>query len=743
MDPVQPSRQLPPHARPSAFAGLETSATLGAAQIDALARALLGELSLDEKIGMMSGDRPFFEGAAHLAGGGYRRHPLTTAGSLPRLGIPGLRFADGPRGLMLAGATTFPVAMARGASWDPQLECRIGSVMGREARAHGANMIGAPCINLLRHPAWGRAQEGYGEDTHHLGEMGAALTRGIQQHVMSCAKHFALNSMENARFTVDVQADERALHEVYLPHFKRVVDEGVASLMSAYNSVNGEWAGQNRALLTGILQQMWGFEGFVQTDWVWGMRDGKQGALAGQHLEMPLTNLFARQLPTLIEQGEVSESVVDDAVLRILRQQLRFAQGRDPQHYPQEIVGCQAHLQLAREAAIKGMVLLKNEGNILPLRGVGAVALIGRFASAPNTGDLGSSSTQPAHVVTPLQGLLSAADAHFNITHSDASSLEHAKTVARLAEVAVCVVGLDFIDEGEYVAPTNGGGPWNDHFPQPTAEEAPTARLFQERMAAGTISLAGRPLASRGGDRRSLRLRAEDEALIAAVAAENPRTIVCILAGSAVITEAWRDKVAGILMLWYPGQEGGHAFADVLLGKASPGGRLPCSFPKREEDLPFFDRDATQITYDLWHGYRKLERDGAEPAFPFGFGLSYTSFALGGLRLARTTIGALESVVVTLEVSNTGDMAGEEVVQLYIGARSSAVERAPKELKAFSKVPLAAGERRVVRMAVPARELAYFSSAQGGWVIEPGEYEVFVGRHSQDAGALRAMFCIA
>jgi len=237
-----------------AFGALQTRQPLTPAQIEGIARGLLAQLSLEEKIGMMSGDLSFFPGLLQMGSGGYNRFPLTTAGAVQRLGIPGVRFTDGPRGVMLPEATTFPVSMARGASFDPQLEERIGDAIGREARANGANMIGAVCSNLLRHPAWGRAQESYGEDTYHMGEMGVALTRGVQRHVMACVKHFALNSMENSRFKVDVTADPRTLHEVYLPHFKRVVDAGVSSVMSSYNSLNGEWAGQNKVLLTDVLQ---------------------------------------------------------------------------------------------------------------------------------------------------------------------------------------------------------------------------------------------------------------------------------------------------------------------------------------------------------------------------------------------------------------------------------------------------------------------------------------------------------
>jgi beta-glucosidase len=252
----------------AAFGALETSESLSAEEIETRAQALLGRLGLEEKIELMGGDASFWGGLeAMFAPGGYSSRPWP-AGALPAHGVPGIRFVDGPRGLILQDATTFPVSMARGAAWDPDLEERIGDAIGREVRALGANFFGGVCINLLRHPAWGRAQETYGEDTHHLGVLGAALARGVQRHVMSCVKHYALNSMENARFTVDVSIDPRSLHEVYLPHFRRVVDEGVASVMSAYNSVNGEWAGQNRELLTDILKATWGFQGFVMTDFI-------------------------------------------------------------------------------------------------------------------------------------------------------------------------------------------------------------------------------------------------------------------------------------------------------------------------------------------------------------------------------------------------------------------------------------------------------------------------------------------
>src|SRR5690625_5276675 len=423
------------------------------AQLDGPAGDLLAQLTLEEKISMMSGDKPFYQGLADIVRGGYNRLPLTVAGEVPRLGIAGVRFADGPRGTIFPGATTFPAAIARGASFDPDLEERIGDVMGREARIYGANMIGAPCINLMRHPAWGRSQETYGEDSYHLGEMGVALVNGIQNHVMSCAKHFALNSMENSRFKVDVSADERAMHEVYFPHFKRVVDAGVASLMSSYNSLNGEWAGQNKDLLTGVLQDQWGFEGFVQSDWVWGMRDAKKAALAGQHVEMPFTNVYQRSLKGLIDAGEAPESVIEDSVLTVLRKQLRFADAHSGESYSTDQLGVESSRRLAREAAAKSIVLLKNENGILTLQDVQQLAVIGPLADTLNLGDHGSSATQPSYAVTPLQGLSAAANAPFNIRSSDGADLKGAAELPERADLAVAAVGVTCFNEGAYVAP--------------------------------------------------------------------------------------------------------------------------------------------------------------------------------------------------------------------------------------------------------------------------------------------------
>lgn len=719
-----------------AFAGLETTEQLSNEQIEEWTEELFGHLTQDEKIKMMSGDLPFWLGMADMMGGGYADHPWV-AGAVPRLGIPGIRFADGPRGVIMDAGTTFPVSMGRGATFDPELEERVGDVIGRELRAMGGNFFGGVCINLLRHPAWGRAQETYGEDPIHLGEFGAALVRGVQKHVMACAKHYALNSMENARFSVDVTIAPRPLHEIYLRHFKCAVDAGVASIMSAYNSVNGEWCGQNYVLLTEILKQQWGFQGFVMTDFIFGMRDSKKAALAGQDIEMPFDMIHRQHLKGLVERGEVPVERIDDAALRVLRQQVRFAQGRDPHEYSLDVVGSEAHRKIAREAAEKAIVLLKNEGALLPLKEVKKLAVIGKLAAVPNTGDAGSSNTRPPYVITLLQGLQEALDGQAEVIYDDGSDPARAAQTALEAQVAVIVAGYTHLDEGEYVSPDTMAE-LSKNFPPPTPEEMPAAQAMMATMGAtNSVPNAMPP----GGDRNLLTLHPNDEALIQTVVASNPRTVVAMMGGSAIITENWRGQVPAILMLWYPGMEGGHAFADILLGKVNPSGKLPCVFAARSEDLPYYDMNARAITYDLWHGYRKLERDGAVPAFPFGFGLSYTAFEFEGLRLSKTSLEADDTVTATLEVTNCGPVAGDTVVQVYVAVPDSRVERAPKELKAFQRVGLQPGETKTVQLDIPVKDLAYYDE-QSGWTVEATRYTLIVGQHSLDDQALRAEFKI-
>jgi len=308
------------------------------------AQNLLDRLSLSEKLGLLDGDTPFWGGMVDIALHDSSHRRPWPAGVVRRLGIGGLHFVDGPRGVVLeGGATTFPAPIARGASWDVDLEERIGEAMGREARSFGANLFGGVCVNLLRHPGWGRAQETFGEDPVHVGAMGAAMSRGVQRHAIACVKHFALNSIDSARFRVDVGASERVLQELYLPQFRDCVEAGALAVMSAYNSVNGDWCGQHPHLLTEILKQRWGFRGFVLTDFIFGIRDGAAALKAGQDLEMPFRMIFEASLPAALARGQVPMERIDDAVLRLLRAQQSVPEGP----YAVALRGCTEHRALA------------------------------------------------------------------------------------------------------------------------------------------------------------------------------------------------------------------------------------------------------------------------------------------------------------------------------------------------------------------------------------------------------------
>ncbi len=718
-------------------------------EVEARAEELLAQMSLEERLALMDGDLPLYPGLFQLLQRDYYHRFPFVAGRNRRLGIEGVRFIDGPRGVVLeGGATTFPVSMARGATFDPALEERIGDAIGRELRSHGGNLFGGVCINVLRHPAWGRAQETYGEDPMHLGAMGSALVRGVQRHALACVKHFAANSMENARFDVDVQIAPRPLHEIYLPHFKDCVDAGVAVVMSAYNAVNGEWCGQNRALLTEILRDRWGFEGFVISDFLFGLRDAERGALAGLDIEMPFRFVYRDRLREAVKSGRVPEVVIEQAVRRILRKLLALPEG----DYPRSVRACPAHVALAREAAEKAIVLLKNDGEVLPIEEEATVALFGALAAVENLGDRGSSDGRPEYVVTPLEGLRGV----FGGRLSDATDADvaTARAAAAEADVAVVVVGYTAAEEGELVAPPSIDA-FVPLFPPPLPLRGRIGGVLRRLFTGAVAALAGRVIGretgrmraaeasfGQGGDRRSLRLPPDQVELVRAVAEANPRTVVVVMAGSAVLTSEWDRLVPGILVLWYPGMEGGHALANVLSGRVSPGGRLPFAVPADEAHLPFFDRHAKRITYDAWHGYRKLERDGVRAAFPFGFGLGYTRFRYRDLALERDVLCPEDVLVATLDVENEGARAGDEVVQLYVGVGASKVERPAKELRAFARVHVAAGDRVRVRLEVPVRRLAFFDASSDELVVEKTHYHVLVGRHAEDDDALRATFVV-
>ena len=602
-------------------------------ELDSFAQTLFSKLTPDERLHLLDGDDAFWPGLHNLMTDGYNRRPIIH-GAIARLGIPGIRFADGPRGCVVGNSTAFPVPMARGATWDTDLESRIGLAIGREARAQGANFFGGVCVNLPRHPAWGRIQETYGEDPILLGEFGAALTRGIQRNMMACVKHYALNSMENARFQVDVDVNLDVLHETYLAHFRRIVEEGVAAVMSSYNSVRGEWAGQNRELLWDILREQWGFKGFVLSDFLFGLREGPLSLKNGLNVEAPFSNIRSRTLKTALDKGDISEADIERAGVSILRKQIENASRYETPEPQTSVIFCDEHRRLAREAAAKSITLLKNSDSngqpLLPLSSgdLSKVAVFGRLANSKDTGDKGSSAVRCPEVVSPYEGIKAALPGA-EVLLDDSGVAESSKTAAAGADVAVIVVGYDWRDEGEYTIPPFKTNPDLKKILPPvddTDEAKYAAKLMLEEVASVDLGAGENNYGlGAGGDRDSLRLKPSDVELIRAATEANPRTIVAIVAAGAVIMSDWDELPPSILYNWYSGSEGGHALADVLFGWVNPSGRLPFSIPTTEKHLPFFDKNATKITYDRFFGQRLLDRQHVDAAYPLGFGLSYTN----------------------------------------------------------------------------------------------------------------------
>ncbi len=722
--------RLAREARTRGLASTDTMPAESSAYEDAVRAVRTGEFTADEAasqlitmmtdgeiLGLLDGDSPRL--VLPFIPILLDRVPFV-AGAVSRLGIPGIRFSDGGRGVVIGASTAFPVTIARAATWDPLLEERVGVAIGLETRARGANYSASVCVNLLRHPAWGRAQECYGEDPVLTARMGSALTRGVRVNTMACVKHFALNSMENERFEVDVAVDEHSLHEVYLPHFKAVVDAGADSVMSSYNRVRGEYMDVNRALLTDVLRHEWGFSGFVTSDWVFGTHDAVVSLEAGMDVEMPLRLLRARALPAALRLGDLARSTVLQSARRILRTCVQHAATRDSAVPSRAVIASPAHRALAHEVATDSIVLLKNEAvgaaPLLPLApATRHLAVIGRLAAQANLGDHGSSRVRPPSTVSPLQGLREALPG-VRITTTNGRDERRAASLAAAAETAIVVVGLDQHDEGESVV--TGG-----------VDVGVLGREFGSgplrRVLIGLAHLASRFV--RGGDRSSLNLRPSDERLIQVVATANPRTVVVLVSGSAILTETWRDRVPALLLAWYGGMEGGRALASVLTGNEEPGGRLPFVLPTEAAHLPFFDSAAKSVVYDDQWGQRLLDGEGHRPAFPFGFGLGYTRIEHRLLGHTFDNTGGHADVL----IANKGDRNGSTVVQVY--AADVSLRRPVAQLLGFRKVTLEPGAETTVRVVLDAGPTLRRDSTTRRWSPRSGEWALQASQHSPES----------
>jgi beta-glucosidase len=666
-------------------------------------------------------------------------------------GVKGFEFRDGPRGVDLdpvkgggnGYSTSFPVASGRGATFDVDLEYKIGQAMGDELIASGGTMLLAPTVNIMRHPAWARAQESYGEDSFMLGRMGSALTAGAQEFAPACVKHYAGNNVDQNRDNVVAKMDEQTLQEVYARHFGMIVrDGGVACVMAAYNAVDSgsgpKKSTQNKHLLTDILRADYGFQGMVLSDW-WAMpgsqsadpgswaSNAKEALQAGLDMELPW-NLQFKAL------GGLSgiEADVATAAKRVMETKYRFHVGKigeplglktptthfDTGSY--SITGNEAHLALAEEAAAKGMVLLKNDKSILPIKGVTKVAVVGpqvpwalnrkpngehgqagtvNFASDPRLGDLGSSrvNADPAKSVGPCAGIKAAATAGISVTCADGAASADA---AKNADFVVIIAGLTAEDEGEDYTIT----------PEPSDR--------------------GKSLALDG--KAGI---ATQNAFISSIAAANPgKPIVVVLEGGSTIdVSSFIDKVSGLVMAWYPGQAGGSALGKLLFGAVSFSGKLPFTWAALDQYPPFAGSagDGNTTVMDYYLGYRYFDTQGKTATFPFGYGLSYSTFEYSNLFVPCSTVGKNGVVNVTVDIKNTGAVAADEIAFAFASfPGSQAAKRAVmgyKELKGFKRVSLMPGEAKRVTIPIRVSDLWYWDTASNSAKVEAGMVSVKVG----------------
>jgi len=653
--------------------------------IAAQASALMMLMTQKEKIYMLSGHtigQTTKDMVKTLWKRNYNVHPLQ-AGGCKRLGIPPILFTDGPRGVVAGHSTCFPVSAVRASSFDTDLEYRVGKAIASETIAQDANYFGGVCINVLRNPRWGRAQESYGEDQYVLGEFGVALTRAMQEEgIIACPKHYALNSIEDLRFAVDAKADERTLHEVYLPHFKKCIDAGAMSIMGAYNKVNGTFCCENAPLLTDILRKEWGFKGFVMSDFVKGVHSAEGSLPAGLDMEMMFTMHYSiSKIRSALKRGAIRQADIDQAVTNILFAELSLFPKMQPRD--KSVIGCRKHRELAQEAAEKGMVLLKNE-NVLPLKKDTKVMVCGPYADEVNVGDHGSSQVFDQHIVTPLEGLSKV------FTHT--STLE--------GNVAIVCVGSNYQHEGEFFA--------------------------------GMTQDPNKKPANCGGDRMSLRLTKEEVELLKQLKAEGKQTVVVLYSGATIITGDWTEWADAIVMNYYSGCEGGSALARLLSGEVNFSGHLPFTIAKDERDYPPFKTIGDkpyEVEYGYYHGYALLDKEGKEAEYPFGYGLSYTTFSLEKVEVTQSDDSMVK---VKANVVNTGDREGATVVQVYAGSdlSSTGEDRPLRQLKGFQRVEINPGESVPVEISVPIESLRFRHDGQ--WVLD-ARYNFFVGLDSREA----------
>ena len=647
----------------------------------ARARQLVARMTLDEKVDQMHGIRE---------GLNYRMIP-----ALPRLGIPEFHITNGPAGVSHGWggrqkpATALPSPTALAASWDVQLAHLYGEIAGSETLALGSQLLEGPDINIIRVPQNGRAFENYSEDPYLTSRMAVENIQGIQSAgALANVKHFLANNQETDRTTINEIIPERALREIYLPGFEASVKQGnVASVMCAYPRINGAFSCENQAYLHDILKQEWGFDGFVISDFG-ATHSAGQSMAAGLDTEFPSGRFYAEPLKKAVESGEVSVTSLDEALVRRYTKLIEFG-FFDPQRKNPVIDVMKSGLA-SRRIAEESMVLLKNQSGILPLdrAQLQSVALIGPYAVRALTGGGGSSDVIPLYTIEPVNGIrqqMLPGDFQNGVITIDGNDLAEAAKLAKASTVAIVMVGEN---QGE------------------------------------------------GAD-HAMDLPAAQNKLIETVAAANPQTIVVLKTGSAVLMP-WIDKVAAVLEAWYPGEEDGNAVARVLFGEVNPSGKLPVTFPAAAEDTlarnpEQYPGNGIEVHYSegIEVGYRWFQSNKIKPLFPFGFGLSYTTFTYSKPMI--TSLPNRQGVDVAFDLRNTGKLSGAEVAQVYVGFPPlDEGNEPPRQLKGFQKVALAPGESKTIHLTLDSRAFSYWSTAKHAWLTASGDYKIMIGGSSED-----------
>ena len=803
-----------------------TSALCQTAQVpqaatEARVDSMLKQLSLEEKVDLISGVDDFYIRA------------------LPRIGLPRLKMADGPVGVRNYGPSTVFGGIGLAASWDPALAQRVGAVIGEDARARGVHFMLGPGVNIYRAPMCGRNFEYFGEDPFLSARTAVAYINGMQsQGVSATVKHFMGNNQEYDRHNMDSEIDERTMREIYLPVFEAAVREAhVGAVMDSYNLTNGLHMTQNGYLNTDVAKKEWGFPGIIMSDWD-SVYDGVGAANGGLDVEMPSGKFMNRAtLLPAIKAGKVSEATIDDKVRRILRTAIQFGWlDRDQTDLSIPRLNLEGR-QTALEAARAGIVLLKNDGNLLPLdKGqLRSIAVIGPDAYPANPAGGGSAEAEPFAPVSFLEGIVNSLGGGAKVYYD--RGIPTFDDIAKHTEFVTAVPGgqkgvkaefftngnlsgtpgVTRIDEHVNYEPARGGKGaasdlsirWSGYFiPAVSGEylifvqgpgENGGYRLYLDKKLVldnwktwyafvGEVSLTlssgphqvelesyahggwgktrinlgiVRPETLVSAEAKSLAARADavvvaagfdpsdegessdrtfklppgQDELIQQIAAANKNTVVVMTSGGGMDMNAWVDHVPALLQAWYPGQEGGTALAQVLFGEVNPSGRLPISMERRWEDnavhdsyYPKSSEKKVEYTEGLFVGYRHFDKSGIKPLFPFGYGLSYTSFAYKNLTVAP----AADHTTVAFDVTNTGARAGAEVAQVYVGDRHASVPRPVKELKGFAKVQLNPGETKHVQVSLDRRAFSYYDVKAHKWAMAPGDFDIFVAHSSAE-----------